>query len=759
MSMVKAEDKNVAEAKVDDPSAKDAELVRHWSAEITAALKREKDFRKDGDDVVELYEGGKKRQYQFNILYSNTETLAPALYNSTPRPVVQRRFKDSDPLGAKASLATQRVLEFLTDSGNQDYSPFDDQMKSAVLEGLVPGRGITRFSYQAEFETIVRDDVQAPVSGDNGPDAIPDAQGSPDERVTFETAVGEEVPWNRFLHGYAKKWSGVPWVGFEHLMTREELVEAFGPIGNTVPLTSVSSRSDSDERGAQGKSDDPYDAKVELGQVYEIWSKKDRQVLFIAPSCLRKPLKVEDDPLKLTGFFPCPKPITFLAKINTLTPRALYTMYEEQANELNAITVRINKIIRALKVRGGYDSTVEGIEAMMKADDNEMVPIQNITALDARGATLEKALWLIPIEKLIVVVQQLYIARQQAKQVIYEITGIADIMRGASVASETLGAQELKNQWGTLRLKRAQKEVMRYTRDCLRIMAEIAVSKFSPQTLRAMTGLPYPTGDEKAQAQQFLQMAQQQAIQSGMPPEVMQQKAQSDPQIQQAMKVAGEASWEEILAVLQNDLVRAYRIDIETNSTIDAEATEDKKDITELLTAISQFLQGIGPLIQDGTMPFAVAQQFLLTIVRKFRFGTEVEEQLKGMQAPQPKPDPKAEQMKQQAEIDKQSAMLDAQGKQQDLEVKKQLAQLEIQVAQMELQLKQQEFQLKQAETGLKLRAMNQKAQIDERAMHNEAQAGEHMLSLRMRTQAAQAEAAINKAKAPPPKPTSARRN
>lgn len=762
MNMIKAEDKAPGEA---SPDAKDADLVRYWSKEISDALRREKEFRKCGDDVVELYEGGKKREYQFNILYSNTETLAPALYNSTPRPVVQRRFKDSDPLGAKASIATQRVLEFLTDTGNQDYSPFDDQMKSAVLEGLVPGRGNTRFSYQATFAPIVRDDVQAsaPDAGDSDadPGGVEGVAEGAGERVTFETVAGEEVPWNRFLHGYAKKWSGVPWVAFEHLMTRDELVEAFGTIGASVPLIPVSSKSDSDDRHTRTSSDDPYDAKVDLAQVYEIWDKANRKVLFIAPSWGTRPLKDEEDPLGLTGFFPCPKPLTFLAKINTLTPRALYTMYEEQADELNAITVRINKIIRALKVRGGYDATVEGIDAMLKAEDNVLVPIQNVTALDARGATLEKALWLVPIEKLITVIQQLYVARQQAKQVIYEITGIADIMRGASVASETLGAQELKNQWGTLRLKRAQKEVMRYTRDCLRIMAEIAVSKFSPETLRAMTGLPYPTGAEKEQAQQFLQAAQmraQQAVQMGMPQEQIQQQMQSDPQLKKAMEVAGEASWEEILKLLQNDLVRAYRIDIETNSTIDAEATEDKKDIMELLGALAQFLQGIGPLIQDGTMPFAVAQQFLLTIVRRFRFGTEVEEQLKGMQAPQPKPDPKAEQMKQQGELEKQSAQIDMAGKQQDLAVKKQIAELEAQMMQMELQMKQQELQIKQQELALKARGMMLKAQLDEQAMRRDAAAGEHKAGLQQRTLEAQTEAAITRAKHPP-KPASAKRN
>jgi hypothetical protein len=79
------------------------------------------------------------------------------------------------------------------------------------------------------------------------------------------------------------------------------------------------------------------------------------------------------------------------------------------------------------------------------------------------------------------------------------------------VASETATAQNIKNQWGTLRLKKMQKEVMRYCRDCLRIMLEISVTKFGQDTVAAMTGMQLPTNAEKQQAQQQVQMIQQQA--------------------------------------------------------------------------------------------------------------------------------------------------------------------------------------------------------------------------------------------------------
>jgi hypothetical protein len=651
-----------------------SKVVGKWLKEVADARKLEKDFRREGHRIVELFEGEKKRDYQFNILYSNTETMLPALYNSVPRPVVQRRFKDEDPLGKLASVAAQRTLEYLVDDGSVQYTPFDDLMKSATLEALVPGRGLTRFKYDASIETqqleAQAEAVESPAEEDEAEDEVEgDAslEHPVQESVKYETVCGEEIPWDRFLHGNAKKWKDIPWGAIEHFMTREELEKNFGEVGAKIPVIEMAGTSATSD---EGENDDPKDdtKNLKVAQVYEIWDKDEKKVLFISPQWKSEPIKEVDDPLGLSGFFPWPRPLAFVAKVSTLTPVSLYTFYEEQAKELNRVTVRINKIISALKVRGMYDSTVEGIEKVLQADDNTLVPAENVAALLAQGNALEKAVWLMPIEKLVSVLQQLYTQREQVKKTIYEITGIADIMRGASQASETLGAQELKNQWGTLRLKKAQKEVMRYCRDCLRIMAEIAVSKLAPETLKAMTGLPYPTGSEKAQAGQQLQMMQQQQQQVAQQAQMTGQQPpppqQPPPQLLQA---AQSPSWDDILGMLRDDIQRSYRIDIETNSTVDAEATEDKKDMAEVLTAISQFMTGIGPMVQSGVMPFEIAQGMLLTVVRRYRMGVEMEDSIKGMKPPQQaNPDDLA---KKQKELEAQQKQLEAQAT--DLEKQK----------------------------------------------------------------------------------------
>ena len=706
-----AQDIGIKSAASESDKSPDSEEVREWLNELCDARKREKDFRKEGKRVTDLYEGKLPAESPFNILYSNTETMMPALYNSTPVPVVQRRFKDEDPLGLMCSQIGERALKYLIDDGNAEYTPFDDLMKSATLEGLLPGRGVTRFKYDATFM-----EAPAKVEGD-----------APEESVSYETVCGEEVPWDRFLHGNAKKWKDVPWVSFEHFMTREELKKNFPEIGDEIPVQELisndnkESAEDKEETGSSSSASGT--AGVKVAQVFEVWDKLKKEVIFVSPAWKSGPLKKVSDPLALQGFFPCPRPLTFVIKISTLTPVALYTFYETQAKELNIITGRINKITAAMKVRGLYDNTVEGLDKVMSADDNVLVPAENLAALQP-GNSLEKSIFLMPIEKLVNVLQQLYIQREQVKTIIYELTGIADIMRGSSAASETLGAQKLKNQWGTLRLKKTQKEVMRYARDCLRIIAEIAVNKLSPETLKKMTGLPFPTAEEKAKAQQLqaqtqaqLQQAAAQAQASGQPP------PQPPPPPPGVMEALHMPTWEELLGILRDDMQRNYKIDIETNSTVDAEATEDKEDISELLNAISQFLNGVGPMVQDGTMPFDVAQGMLLAVVRRYRFGPELEDQLKKMKAPQ---------QGNPAELEKQKAELEQKAQElakQEADVQKQLADAKAKIGEMEanLKLQQTEFEM---EKKMALRELDLQRDFNRRVADMEALAAAQRLKV-----------------------------
>jgi len=612
----------------DAPTTRPAE-VKRWLGDIDAAVKREDPYRVDGKRLWKMYEGELKDETPFNILFSNTEILLPALYGSRPRPVVQRRFKDADPLGKAASAASERMLTFLMDTNSEEYDDFDTTMKENVLDACVPGRGLMEFCYDGKTAKV-------PVPG-----------GEPTEQLVSECVYPETCLWNRYAFGYAKKWKDVPWVAFELYFDRKAADDEFTP-EIAVKLKYVTEGDfDKDSKDSVSR-----EGARKVAQVWKIWDKTSRRLLFVSQGYADY-LKECDDPYSLTGFFPIPKPLRLIAKSANLAVTAPYNEYENQAKELNRLTVRINKLIDMLKVRGVYDSSVSGIEEALKKEDGELVASGEPSTMSREGG-LDKHIWLMPIEKAVMVVQQLYVARTACKQVIYEIMGLADIMRGSTQASETLGAQQLKAQFGSVRMKNPQKEVQRYARDCLRIMLELAVNRFMPETWAKMTGLPYLTDEQAMQAQQAVQMATQQAMQSGQPA----------PQLPPM-----PPKWSDVLALLKNDLQREYKIDIETNSTVDPDASEAKKNMGELMAAMSQFLNGVGPLVQEGVLPIEAAKAMLLGVARQYEFGADIEDIINQMKPPAPQTQDKSGEQALQAQLA--SEKLNSQGLQQQNELLK----------------------------------------------------------------------------------------
>lgn len=599
-------------AEVAAEAVRPAGVVRFWLSEIEAAKKREKEFREQGDRVREIYAAKRRETTPFNILYSNTETLLPSLHSASPRPVVARRFKDDDPLGKIAAQAGQRCLEFLVDTNVDGYETFDDALKACVLDALLPGRGVACVKYDAELGEM------APEEG--APEGAPPAEPTP--YTKSELVCLDLKPWNRVLYGFARKWSKVPWVAYEEHIDREEAERLFGrEVAGKLTYRENEDRDREEETYNAESDDEKAQGRRKTACVWQIWDKDGgRKIRYVSEQYKQGYLKETEDPLQLTGFFNQPRPLQFVEMTADLVPVALYSLYENQAKELNKITLRIGRIVDAIKARGVYDSSLgDDIKNLLTADDNTFVPADRAATLSAERG-LDNAIWFMPIETLVTTLTQLLAARNQAKNVIYEITGISDIVRGSTMASETATAQEIKTQWGTLRLKRLQKEVQRYARDLMRMMLEVAAARFSEETWAKMTGMGFPTTEAKARTMAIAQIA-------------MQQGQQPDPKTAEAL---AKPSWGDILTMLRDDTQRAYRIDIETNSTVEPEAVEDKKNISELMIALGQFLNGVAPLVSAGVMPFQAAQSMMLAISRRFRFGTEIEGHIQAMQAPKP---------------------------------------------------------------------------------------------------------------------------
>lgn len=631
-------------------------VVKLWLLEWETASKQEEDWRKAARDVVKQYRSDNKRKgSHFNILWSNTEIMRPSLYNQTPKADVRRRFRDEDPVGKEIAEVLERGLEFSLDAYD-----FDGVMVDCVDDYMLPGRGVARVRYEPSFETITpeprfpdRDDFDLegrPLVPINDDGVIKE---EPFERLVDQRVTCEHWDWECFRRGPGRKWGEVPWIGFEHRLTEKEGKDEFGADWEGVQL----------DFSTEEKSDNKEPTIFSRARVYEIWHKEKREVIWIAPSKKEAPLRTEQDSLNLEDFYPVPRPLYAIKTTDTLVPVEEYRLYRDQAEELDKITQRISRLISALKARGAYDATLKELGRIFSEDDSAMIPLEDSLAAVQASGGLENSIWFLPIERIAQVLAGLYQQREQIKQTIFEITGLSDILRGATDPNETLGAQQLKAQTGSLRLQRRQREVQRFARDLIRLKAEIIAEQFTPEMLQIMTG------------------------------------RQVTPEMTEIMRV---------------DTTRAFRIDIETDSTIAADQETDKRNITELLTAVTGYIAQAAPAVQAGFMPVEAAKGLLLSAVRRFKLGREVEDALEtvgqqGEEQEGPSPEEQAAQaQQQQLEIESQIQQAEARSKADGLERKDKLDELkhtfeleklkrEKEQNRREHEVKMLEFQMKEA--------------------------------------------------------------
>lgn len=674
-----------------------------WKAAIDAALSRDEDWRKEGARIEEVYEGepvdsdemGFMPSDEFNILYSNTETLTPALYNSTPIPDIRRRYNDPGKAAKAVADILDRAIQYQLDTYN-----FDGEVLHLVNDLALPGRGCCRVRY----EPVVEDGM-----------------------LKSQSVKMEWVPWRNLIIGPGDTWRDVDWICFQHFLTKEELTKLLKQGGSSVSIDDVkldqdTSDDDTDDDEAETAEGDIFKRAL----VYEIWDKVERKVLFMADSYPDGLLLEMPDTLKLSGFWPVPQPVS---TGNVMEPVPFYRAYKVLAEELNEVTRRISKLVAQCRYRGIYLSSNQDAENLFTADDGDFVPVQGLEQWINNGG-IEKAILFFPLDPLVKALQQLYQSRDQIKQTIYEVSGLSDILRGASQASETATAQQIKTQWGSLRIQRAQAEVQRLIRDVFRIKAEIIANHFDLDLLSQMTGVQLIKQQQLLAVQQQVQ-AQQQPMQGQGQPQGPSQAPQAppvDPQLQAALDLP---VYEEVQQMLQDDVLRQYKIDIESDSTIRADLSRNQETMAQFVQGTAAFIQAIGPAVQSGVMPGSTAVAIFSAFCRNFRLGRQVDTELeklaedaeKKANAPPPPAPPDPEQMKAQAAMQQaqQQAQLEQQRAQQQAQLEQAKAErqalLEHAKASKSVEIEQTrahaDIEAQRQKTALEMQAATHKAKLD----------------------------------------------
>lgn len=681
--------------------------VKFWKDEIDLYERTMEKWCKRGKKIYKRYKDVRAAREEavtrFNVLWSNVQTRLPALYARDPKPEVERRFKDRDPVGRQVAEILERALDYTV----QHVNPFGRIVRQAILDYELPGRGIIWVRYVPHFHKVALAPEQSPPSAgvpadtalegkavtqeerEEGEELTNQADDEVEEEtLSYEETVLDYVYWEDFGHTWARTWDEVRAVWRRIYLTKEELKERFNLSKSELEQIPL-------DWSPKNLNDGKIDTKQKKAVVYEIWDKQEHELCWIIKT-YPKELERKDDPLHLEHFFPCPPPLYANLAADELIPTPNFVYYADQAAEIDELSTRITAIGKALKVCGIYDSSAPGLDRLLaEGVENQLIPIDGWMALKEKGG-IEGIMELMPLKDIAEALGQLREQRQSMIDDVYQITGLSDIIRGLSEPEETATAQQIKGQFAVLRISDAQSEVQRFCRDILRICAEI-IADYDIETLKKISGVKLLTTAEKTALAQQLAMSQMPGMggspgprgnpappMQGQPPPGggpppgpgaaipqpgQQPGAGIDPE---KIRLLKEPTWEEVAALLENPVLREFRIDIETDSTIRTDEDADRsarmefieavgKMITEAATVPHQMIPAAGELILFGIRGFKVARN----LERVFEDAID---QLKNMPPPPPpemlKAQADAQTQKEVARIKAQADIQIAQGQQ-----------------------------------------------------------------------------------------------
>ena len=776
------------------PGVYSRQMNEFWLEQISQYDQRREGYVMRGNEVIKRFRDDRSKAQddlkRMNMLWAYIKIMMPALYSKAPTPIVDRKFLDKDPVARLSSMIAERALR-----NEITFNGFHESMKAAVLDHLLPGQGIVWVRYESEHDLSVSIPAASQTSMVDDLDKIESEEGAPaglaeredDEKTdkleeTGEQLIAESIPvdyisWKDVytLPVNARNWPEVQAVAKRICLSRKEAIKRFGEeIGEAlIPDTQVGTTENDRQSGASSNVNIFHEANERNITVFEIWNKSDRRVYWCSRG-YEYLCDVRDDPLELSQFFPCPRILLATTTNDTLEPVPDYFEWQDQATMIDELTMRIAMLTKACKVAGTYDGSNNALKRLLlEGVENELIPVDNWLIYAEKGGVPGSVSFL-PIKEIQSVIDTLIKVRQTAMQDLDTVTGVNDIMRGTSDSRETLGGIRLKNNNTGTRLSERQKEVARFCVDTVRIIAEVMCKHFSTDTLVEVSGITQEdelsdeqikaelmmSGEWQKQMQQFMLRIQQQIqpptqlqtqpLQTQgnvvpFNPSAQQQPPQMAPRPSippEAIKVIEEhiidaARKQKInraIDLLRSDIPRKYRIDIEVDSTIFADAEKERQDASEFVGSFTKFLQSSEQIVQGMPEAAEIMGKMLQFAVRKYRTGRDLESAIetfidkitkKAQQMIQnPKPtgeDAKveSEKIKQKGELQKQQ--LEGQQQQQDNAMHQQTVKLEAQrdmaQDQMEAHYREKEFQLKMAELDRKAQMDQMKHQIEMEAL------------------------------------------
>lgn len=627
-----------------------------WHEELTASQKGKKTWHKQGDKIVKRYLDSRTGietvgnsdfiPFRLNLFHSNIVTLTSMLYGNLPKVDVSRRYADpSDDAARVAAEMLERLLNQDIISHGEKYNAV---LRSTLQDRLLPGLGCAKVRYDVETKAIINE------------------AGEEEEQVISEDAPVDYVFWRDVSWSWGRSFSELTWIAFRSFLTKDEAEERFGEekakdmvFKQQVVTDDSSELHDQDERSVWQKA-----------EVWEIWDKVEKKVVYISLEGPDKILDTKEDFLKLSGFFPCPPFFIANSTTSLYQPVPDYHLSQDLYNEIDKLQTRIGVITEAVKVVGVYDASADGIQRMFKeGTDNTLIPIDNYALFGEKGGLQGQIDW-VPLIDIVGALEQLRSLRDETISLLHQVTGMGDVMRGGSQGQyEGVGQAQLSAKFGSVRVQALQDEFARFASDLLQIKAEVIARHFSPETIVKAAN--------------------------------MQHSADADLIVP-------------AVELLKDVNSARMRVDIRPESVAMVDYAQLKAERTDYINALSMFMQSSTPLLEMDPAAQPYILQLLQWGLAGFKGSSEIEgildkaieqsEQKGEDEKDKPDPQKQMEEMKAQIEMQKiqAKAQADQQMRQFDMQADIETAQVQHQIKLAEIEA---DMQASIAETQTKLQA------------------------------------------------------
>jgi len=589
-----------------------AELPLH--AEIRRWKRAREEYFETARWAEKLYSADHKDERtggaKLNLFWSIVNTLKPALYAQPPRAMVSRRYQNRNITAHIAAQLLERCTVYQVEQNG-----YDSAVSRSIDDYLVAGQGCVWVRYEPVFESEVSrvpvfEQPQGPMEGPDEPMEQPvyvtqDGQpvdpqqvkrddmqpvdpqqvkrddmgyyidGEPVETLQDERVVVDYIHWSDLLFEPARTWAEVRKVARKTHITKREFQEKFGTdVYNSFIYS-------------QEKAETEIEKEVKRGRicVYEVWDKDAGKVTWIAEG-YNEILKESEPYLEFDGFFPCPEPLFSTLSATGLLPRPDICFYEDQQDTLNQLCTKAQDIAKYIKVITIGDAAEPGLVNMLSAKNGSHISIANYGKYAANGG-IKTAYEVLSMAEHAAMLTVLHDAIEREKQQVYDITGISDIVRGVSNASETLGAQEIKSQYAQSRIAARQRKVAKYCRDLVHLIAQVIKNHFQPETIVKMAGVE-------------LEMA----------------GVELDEDIQEFIFGA--------IDLLRKNADSDFKVEIETDSTKFTDIVEARQSAVELTNALGGLFNSLLPYAESIPQLVPVISELTLFTARQFEAGREV---------------------------------------------------------------------------------------------------------------------------------------